>query len=258
MKRRAIRVASRSRSRRWRAPRAPCEASTEASALASEMSPRRTSRRARRSRRRFVTWNGSPRGAASSGAVVFIELDRGAACSRVATPPGSAKSRGSQEKANNLPAKTCGPCPPSKRRTSHDGLSRSASPRCPSYTPTPSPPARPLAPTLVGGPLLVARDLPRQKATWLSGKARGTVVPRARGHPAAVGGRAGSTPDAFAVLEATPDDTYVDVVFKERRILSLPRAVAEGRVLRSEITSSPTPARGSCPCFRRTPGATPT
>ena len=46
-------------------------------------------------------------------------------------------------------------------------------------------------------------------------KARGTVVPRAVVDPAAVVPALNSKPDEFAVLEATPDDTYVDVVFKD-------------------------------------------
>ena len=46
-------------------------------------------------------------------------------------------------------------------------------------------------------------------------KARGTVVPRAVVDPAAVVPALNSKPDEFAVLEATPNDTYVDVVFKD-------------------------------------------
>ncbi len=58
---------------------------------------------------------------------------------------------------------------PFQRHATNNGSSRSASPRCPSHTSL-SPPPRPLAPTPVGDPRLVARDLPHQSSTWLEGR----------------------------------------------------------------------------------------
>ena len=129
---------------------------------------------------------------------------------------GSAKSRGCEEKANNLPAKTCSPCPPFQetrvpRRVIALGIAKMSLvyANIAAYAPPRAHAGRRTSTTSS------RTRSPAPKCDVALRKARGTVVPRAVVDPAAVVPALNSQPDEFAVLEATPNDTYVDVVFKD-------------------------------------------